>query len=275
MADEKDTATEALMAGATKAYEDEAINGYEESTPSFLARVAAVDLKGLAEYTFNHDPTTKGAHYGTLLADDPYEPAVEHQRIITRTYTIHGNVGEVLKGLGDDLKKDVDYAHWDRCVREEAARQLEIPRNATEYLNELGRALESLDDLIEGLEAELDEEGFNFHAKFGYINMDLQRMYENLRLAEEALDSVNSQVDHRLPALLRDGTRKHALVSNPYPQHKDVGQEERQYTEDMRRLGFLIGDPGRSDADDAEMYTLIDKLRKQGRDPGWTPCPRM
>lgn len=168
-----------------------------------------------------------------------------------------------------------DYAHWDRCVREEAARQLEIPRNAAEHLNELGRALESLDDLIEGLEAELDEEGFDFHAKFGHINMDLQRMYENLRLAEETLDGVNSQVDHRLPALLRDGTRKHALVSNPYPQHKDVNGEERQYTEDMRRLGFLVGDPGRSDADDAEMYALIDKLRKQDRDPGWTPCPRM
>ena len=168
-----------------------------------------------------------------------------------------------------------DYAHWDRCVREEAARQLEVPRNAAEYLNELGRALESLDDLIEALEEELCEDGFSFHAEFGYINMDLQRMYENLRLAEEALDGVNSQVDHRLPVLLRDGTRKHALVSNPYPQHKDVDQEERQYTEDMRRLGFLVGDPGRSDADDAEMYTLIDKLRKQGRDPGWTPCPRM
>ena len=167
-----------------------------------------------------------------------------------------------------------DYAHWDRCVREEAARQLEVPRNAAEYLNELGRALESLDDLIEALEEELCEDGFSYAAQFGYINMDLQRMYENLRLAEETLDGVNSQVDQRLPALLRDGTRKHALVSNPYPQHKDADQEDRQYTEDMRRLGFLVGDPGRSDADDAEMYTLIDKLRKQGRDPGWTPCPR-
>jgi len=45
-------------------------------------------------------------------------------------------------------------------------------------------------------------------------------------------------------------------------------------TEKVRRFGLLVGDPGRSDAEDAEMRRLQSELRAVGIDPGWEPVPR-
>ncbi|MEZ4435298.1 MAG: hypothetical protein R3F65_23065 [bacterium] len=43
--------------------------------------------------------------------------------------------------------------------------------------------------------------------------------------------------------------------------------------EKLRRLGFLVGDPGRSDEEDAELRRLQRELRDAGVDPGWEPVP--
>lgn len=41
----------------------------------------------------------------------------------------------------------------------------------------------------------------------------------------------------------------------------------------MMRYGYLIGDPGRSPKEDAEMYVLRNKLTEVGLDPHWEPVP--
>lgn len=43
--------------------------------------------------------------------------------------------------------------------------------------------------------------------------------------------------------------------------------------EAMARLGYLIGDPGRSPKEDAELRELLAKLAAHGVDPGWEPVP--
>jgi len=50
--------------------------------------------------------------------------------------------------------------------------------------------------------------------------------------------------------------------------------EPRNVAEDHRRYGFLVGNPSRTDAEEAEMKTLRDKLQGLGLDPGWEPVPR-
>jgi hypothetical protein len=44
--------------------------------------------------------------------------------------------------------------------------------------------------------------------------------------------------------------------------------------EQLRRYGFLVGNPARTDAEDAEMRRLRDTLKNHGVDPGWKPVKR-
>jgi hypothetical protein len=50
--------------------------------------------------------------------------------------------------------------------------------------------------------------------------------------------------------------------------------EPRDIAEDHRRYAFLVGNPARTDAEDAEMSALRTKLQRLGLDPGWEPVAR-
>lgn len=43
---------------------------------------------------------------------------------------------------------------------------------------------------------------------------------------------------------------------------------------DLRRYGFLVGNPVRTDEEEAEMEQLLGKLQSAGVDPGWEPVER-
>lgn len=165
-----------------------------------------------------------------------------------------------------------DFKQWDECVKEEAAQRLESPKTTVANLEEAYRDLESLDSLIENIDEELSEEGFDYNYEFGRIQMELTRLYHHLERALHLLKQ--NEIDFRLPDLLRNGCKRSGLVANPYPQHMHVKADERQIQKDLRRLGFLVGDPGRSDEDDQELHAIRARLRAQGRDPGWDPVER-
>ncbi|MBT9558938.1 MAG: hypothetical protein IV100_23100 [Myxococcales bacterium] len=48
-----------------------------------------------------------------------------------------------------------------------------------------------------------------------------------------------------------------------------------EWQERLMRYGLLVGDPGRSAAEDMELHELRAQLAAAGRDPGWEPVPRV
>jgi hypothetical protein len=49
---------------------------------------------------------------------------------------------------------------------------------------------------------------------------------------------------------------------------------QQEFSDALVRFGFLIGNPRRTDAEDAEMESLSRQLELDGNHPGWKPCPR-
>lgn len=47
-----------------------------------------------------------------------------------------------------------------------------------------------------------------------------------------------------------------------------------QLGEDMRRYGYIAGDPARTDDEERELHELRERLRRAHADPGWEPVAR-
>jgi hypothetical protein len=54
----------------------------------------------------------------------------------------------------------------------------------------------------------------------------------------------------------------------------DVHLTDLEAQEDLRRYGYLAGNPVRSDEEEAELPVLVAKLAAWGMEPGFDPVPR-
>jgi hypothetical protein len=72
---------------------------------------------------------------------------------------------------------------------------------------------------------------------------------------------------HRSPAL--------HLPCDACPARDTVEPERVEFQRDVTRYGSLVGNPMRTAAETDEMGSILDRLRRTGRDPGWTSAEQV